>query len=172
MDLRRLLLSGSLAGALIALLSRLPLIGLVNLLFWGWVWAGSLFAAWHYNYLGGGQSGEERNITLREGRLVGGFAGLVGAAVGGVIFYFYLQFIGLDELVAFAASLLGISSEELLASLPQNSDPFLSMALINAAVNACIYPFIGFTGGAIGARLFGRAGMPTPPTRDNQDPPA
>ncbi len=161
MDIRRLIFSGTLAGLGMAILTKVPILSLGNTLCCAWIWLGTALAAWHYNYLGGGEGGQERNISLPEGIAVGVFSGIVAAAVGAFIHFYLLQSVDVNELLTTIAQILGSTEEIIIESLPfETSSLEATLTIIDLIGNLFIYSVIGVFGGAFGARLFGKRPEP------------
>lgn len=155
-DIRRLLLSASLAGLGMAILGRIPVLNTLNLLCCGWIWLGSIFAAWHFNYLGAGEEGQERNILLPQGVAAGSLAGIIAALVGGVLFYYFLGAVGVDSLISATAQLMGVEENLVWDSLPNlGLSKNALLTLTDLAINLLVYPIIGAIGGGVGTLLFG-----------------
>ena len=149
MKLSSLLIAGLTGGAVMALLSSLPVILYGNCLGCMWVWLSGIGAAWLYRY----SAGRSHAVTAGQGAVVGilsGFIGAIGAAILGAIF-----------------GSIGMAS--LLQSMSTGpDDPFssisglggvefgVSTALIGLLFTIFLFPLFGAIGGAIGGVIFGK----------------
>jgi len=157
MDIKRLLLSAALAGTGMALLSSLPVLSLCNLFFCGWIWIGSIFAAWHYDYLGDSEQEEVKSLRTRDGAIVGALSGLIAAVIGGVIYAFMIASLGAENVLSTVSEVLGIDPaayQQMFADANLESESALTAA--NLILNLPIYTIIGSVGGSIGALVVAR----------------
>jgi hypothetical protein len=81
MNTRALLLSGLIAGVLMAILSELPILSIANCCLCLWIWAGGIFAVYLYRRF----DNTVGPTTVTHGLLVGLVAGLVAAVLGTII---------------------------------------------------------------------------------------
>jgi hypothetical protein len=171
MDFRRLILSSTLIGLGVAILSRLPLTSVCDLFFCGWAWMAGFLAVWHYNYLGGGMQDEAgqtvkaKPIGMREGMILGAMAGLIATLIGAVLYYYQLQFIGVDNLLEGASGIFGISESELWETFPTiGISREATIALFDLLIRIFIYPSLSSLGGYLGAVFFIRRAKNEPPS--------
>jgi hypothetical protein len=161
---KNVILSSLLAGLGVAILSRLPLTSLCNLFFCGWLWVGSIFSVWHYNYLSTDEEGDREPITWQNGMFVGFLTGFIAALVGGIIYYYSLTAIGAESLVSRAGELMGIDETVIWESFPTTGlSKEALLTIFDLVFNLILYPVIGSMGGIIGVSLFKR--------RKNQEAP-
>ncbi len=66
-------------AAVTTLFSNLPFIGIINCVVCAWFWAGSMFAVWLYQRLGGEMAAMRQGLTI--GALTGLLAGILGFAL-------------------------------------------------------------------------------------------
>jgi hypothetical protein len=157
-DLKRLLLTSSLAGLAMGVLTVVPIVSLCNLLFCGWIWAGAIFSAWHYDYLGSGVKDEdgtllpERRITNAEGATVGTLSGMLAASVASLLYYFYYASIGMDEWTQAAAGIFGIPPGVIRESIPNlGFSEVMNLSAYQFILFLFIFSAIGSFGGLLGA---------------------
>ena len=171
MDFRRLILSSTLVGLGIAILSRLPITSMCDIFLCGWAWMAGFVAVWHYNYLGGGVEDVDGHkvrsepISMRDGMIVGAMAGLIATLIGAVLYYYQLQFIGVENLLKSASSLFGISENELWESFPTiGMSREATITLFDLLIRIFVYPSFASLGGYLGAVFFIRRAKNEPPT--------
>ena len=138
---RALWISAGIAGLVIAILSAVPIINLLNCLLCAWVWAGGILAVYLYR-----QNGGPAFLTNADGAIVGGIAGAIGGlltAIIGLIFQggaaaniaqLQQQFGGDAEALAGVATVLG--------------------GIVSLIVTPIIFAAFGALGGLIGANIF------------------
>ena len=171
MDFRRLILSSTLVGLGVAILSRLPITSICDFFLCGWAWVAGFLAVWHYNYLGGGVEDEAgqvvkgKPIGMRDGMILGAMAGLVATLIGGVLYYYYLQFIGVDNLLKSAASIVGASENELWGAFPTiGLSREATLTLFDLLIRIFVYPAFSALGGYLGAVFFIQRAKKEPPS--------
>lgn len=171
MDFRRLILSSTLIGLAIAILSRLPFTSMCDIFLCGWAWMAGFVAVWHYNFLGGGVEDEEGRkvkiepIGMRDGMIVGAMAGLIATLIGTVLYYYQLQFIGVENLLQSASDIFGVSESELWKSFPTvGMSREATIALFDLLIRIFVYPSFSSLGGYLGAVFFISRAKKEPPT--------
>ena len=147
MNTRALLFSALIAGAVMALLSNIPVLNFVNCILCGWVWLSGIFAVYLYRRF----AAPNLNLSNGQGAAVGALAGVVGAIIGAVIGAIFSAIMG-----------AGVSSAlTLLQSQPgfENYAPYLNMvmgggfSLIGLGCNLILYALFGAIGGLIATAL-------------------
>ncbi len=154
MNTRALLIASGIAGAVMALLSNLPLISLGNCVICMWLWGGGVLGAWLYPRF----DLERAPMTAGRGAIIGVVSGVIGAI--------------LSTLLAVLFS--GASVEALRAVADQIDDPEVremvraigtpgTVSAMVLVINIIVYPLFGTLGGAIGGMILGRPSAPPAP---------
>lgn len=143
---RSVWITGLLAGALMALLSTVPLINLVNCLLCGWLWLGGMFAVWYY------KRSHPEVISQADGALLGAVAGLIGAVIASLL-GMILGTAALSDTLAQAAGQAGQTGDAVIALLAGGLG-----TIIGLVFNLIFYIGFGALGGLIGASIFGKRG--------------
>ena len=148
MNNRKLLISAAIAGTVMAVLSNVPVIQLVNCLLCGWIWLGGIFAVWLY------RRNSMEMVDAGRGAMIGALAGLVAAVVGAI-----LSLILAPINAANSAAIMQQMQEQ----FGQTGTPMPDVTGIGTAVGILflfvLYPLFGAIGGAIGSAIFkGRPG--------------
>ncbi len=146
MNTRSLGIAALIAGLVIALLSNLPFINLVNCLLCAWVWLGGILAVYLY------QRNEPAATLVKpeQGALIGAIAGVAAAFIGAII-----------------GAIFGAASNafllEMIRNNPQLSEQFGDLGrqlfatggsvLFTLACNLVLYTAFGAIGGLIGAAI-------------------
>lgn len=171
MDFRRLILSSTLIGLGIAILSRLPFTSMCDLFLCGWAWMAGFLAVWHYNYLGGGVEDEDGRtvkvepIGMRDGMILGAMAGLIATLIGAILYYYQLQFWGVDNLIESASSIFSVNESEFWETFPSvGLSREATITLFDLFIRIFIYPSFSSLGGYLGAVFFIRQAKNEPPT--------
>ena len=144
MNKRSQWLSVLIAGAAIGILGNLPLLNLVNCILCIWVWIGGSVAVLFYRRFQGG-----RAPTAQQGAGLGALSGLVGAAIGFLVFLVTGPL--LTSIFNSIASTLQAEGELPFQSGPPGGN--VTAAFIFLAVDAVLYPIFGALGGLITANL-------------------
>lgn len=145
-------------GALVAVLSNIPIVNLANVCLCLWAWVGGAVAA---KLL---VDRAAQPLTSREGARVGLLAGLLGAALSFVV-QLPLTIFQMNRILETAAQ-LPIASEdarELYERISQSGSLRIALAFIFAFISALL--LLGFTvlGGMVGVALFEKRKGPPPP---------
>ncbi len=74
-------LSSLIAGVVMALLSNLPLVNMVNCLLCFWVWTCGILAVYLYRRV----SKENPSLTMKQAATLGAVTGVVGAVLGSIV---------------------------------------------------------------------------------------
>jgi len=144
MNTRSLLIAAGIAGAVMALLSNLPVLYLGNCLACMWLWTSGILGTWLYRRF-------EGSTTAGQGAVVGVISGFLGAIIGTILGTIFGG-AGLASLFASQSS----TAEELLGGA---AGPFAvagTFSLLGLLFNIFIYPFFGAIGGAVGGVIFGK----------------
>jgi hypothetical protein len=139
--MKNFLLAGLAGGAIMALLTNLPILALGNCLLCLWVWGGGMFSAWLYKRLQG-------SVTLNQAGWLGAMAGLLGGAASGLITF--SRGIGTGLLPGQIASQLPLEYAEQLQSLGMLQGMVATFALLEVFA----FIFLGSIGGLIGGLLW------------------
>lgn len=144
MNIRFLLISGAIMGALAALLSVTPIASMVNCLACGWLWIAGAGAVWMYRANVDGPTGAREGIALGlvTGLFGAGFATLLSVLTGA-------SAISADQLAQFEQRF----GEEYGEMIRTFSSPGALLA-ISLLFNLVFYPFFGLVGGLIGLSIF------------------
>lgn len=145
-------------GALVAVLSNIPIVNLANVCFCLWAWVGGAVAA---KLL---VDRAAQPLTSREGARVGLLAGLLGAGLSFVV-QLPLTIFQMNRILETAAQ-LPIASEDarvLYERISQSGSLRIALAFIFAFISALL--LLGFTvlGGMVGVALFEKRKGPPPP---------
>jgi hypothetical protein len=145
-------------GALVAVLSNIPIVNLLNICLCLWAWVGGAVAAKMLI------DRAPQPLTSREGARVGLLAGLLGAALSFVV-QFPLTIFQMNRILETAAQ-LPIASEDarvLYERIAQSGSLRIALAFIFAFISALF--LLGFTvlGGMVGVALFEKRKDPPPP---------
>ncbi len=161
LNTRSLLTSGLIAGVAMGLLSNIPLIACLNCLLLFWVWGGAIAAVFLYR-----RYEHEPPLTITQGLVIGGAAGIIGAVVGGIA---SLLLGGLTA--AFAETIAAMSSDRGI-NIPNYlfSAGFSIIAVIR---DIFVYAIVGAIGGLIATGLIWKApAAPVAPPPTYTPPPA
>jgi hypothetical protein len=167
MNTRALLLSGLIAGVLMALFSELPIISILNCCLCLWIWVGGIFAVFLYRRF----DNSVGPTTLTQGVLVGLVAGLVSAVLGTIL----AAIIGPIswQFLSRALDLVQGSGTDLgsITGLLESRSGFSFFELIT---NLVFYSFFGVVGGMLGTLIFkgGQSSPITPSTPSSPITPA
>lgn len=156
MNTRALLLSGLIAGVLMALFSELPIISILNCCLCLWIWLGGIFAVFLYRRF----DNTTGPTTLTQGVLVGLVAGLVSAVIGTAI----AAIIGPIswQFMSQALSTIQGSGTDL-GPLTDVLELRTGFSLFELFTNLVFYAFFGVVGGMLGTLIF-KGGQSTPAT--------
>lgn len=147
---RSLLIAAGIAGVLMAVLSTIPIINLVNCLLCAWLWLGGMFAVWYYKRENPG------GVTTGQGALIGVVAGLIGAVIATVLSLIF-NGAGMVEALEAQREVLGDAADQVIALMAGGLGAFLALIF-----NFVFYALFGAIGGLIGAALFGKPSYPQP----------
>jgi hypothetical protein len=153
MNIKSLLLSGIIAGTIMAVLSSLPLISFLNCFACFWLWASGILGSGLYRLFQG--KSLTSSLTGGQGAVVGIFSGLIGAVVYSILG----TIIGGAGLASGLAPLLASQSKTVEDVVPGTLVSFFTAGTFSIVVllfNIIIFPFFGAIGGAIGGVLFGK----------------
>jgi hypothetical protein len=141
---RSLLIAAVIAGVLMAILSSIPIVHLVNCLLCAWLWLGGMFAVWYY------KRENPSGVTPGQGALIGAAAGLIGAVLAAIL---GLIFGGAGMAAALEAQreVLGDAADQIIAMMAGGLG-----VLLTVIFNLVFYTLFGAIGGLIGAALFGK----------------
>jgi hypothetical protein len=142
MNIRSLLIASGIAGAVMALLSNLPVLYLGNCLACLWLWTSGIFGAWLY-------SRNEGSTTPGQGAVIGVLGGLIGAVIGAILGTIFGG-AGLANLLGSQAG----TSEELFGNVAGSYTLAGTFSFLGLLINVFIYPLFGAIGGAIGGVIF------------------
>ncbi len=156
MNTKSMLLAAGLGGVAMALLSAIPLIGILGscCCLWAGLWGSGILSVWIYRQSDKAQPG----LSVGQGVLLGVLAGLVGAVLasilgglsslifGGVSSTAYLDYV--NQVPGMAES-LDETSRQMIEQFASTSSNFL----VSTLCNFVIYPFFGLIGGLIGTAL-------------------
>lgn len=141
MNTKSLLISAGLAGGATAIVSLIPIVGLLNAACCAWILAGGVFGAWLYKQ-------REGKVETQEGLLVGFGTGLVTSL--------------LMVAVGLAFSALGVGVSQI--GDPETANPILvdlvGVAVIQGfgfVINGVTFSIAGTLGGLIGSQIFKKA---------------
>lgn len=140
MDTKNVLITGAIAGGVMALLSHIPIIAFGNCLICMWLWGGGIFAVWLYRRL----DVSATKVEAGEGAILGVVSGVFGA-VFGTILGTILGGAGIASLLASRAPV----GEEILGSFAVAG----VFSVLGFIFNIFIYPLFGAIGGAIGGTI-------------------
>jgi hypothetical protein len=156
MNTRALLLSGLIAGVLMALFSELPIISILNCCLCLWIWVGGIFAVFLYRRI----DNTVGPTTLTQGVLVGLVAGLVSAVIGTIIAAIIGPISG--QFISQALSTIQGSGTDL-GPLTDVLESRTGFSLFELFTNLVFYTFFGVIGGMLGTLIF-KGGQSTPIT--------
>lgn len=162
-------------GIVIATISSVPGLNLLNCLCCAGVIAGGLVAVYFYNRE---LTADMSPLTAGDGVLVGGLAGIIAAFLSlilhlGIYVLFgdiaqriaYEVFRSIMESINLPAELADAIDEAILAALEQGLTPFIMV--VQLAWDLFIFTIFGVVGGLIGYAIFKQKGprvQPTPPS--------
>ena len=147
MNIRALLITSTVAGIVMGLLSNLPIIYLVNCIACIWLWGSGIFAAWFYQRL----SAPITTITSGQGAIVGTLSGIIGAIVGTIASVIFGG-IGLGTIWAPSGSL-----EDIANSIGLHLGIASILGIVLFIIYILIYPVFGAIGGVIGSTIFNKS---------------
>ena len=154
MNTRALLLSGLIAGVLMAVFSELPILSIANCCLCLWIWAGGIFAVFLYRRF----DNTVGPTTITQGLLVGLVAGLV-AAILGTIIAAILGPISWQYVNQFITSLQGTGVD-----MGPFADVFRTaggFSIFELFTNLVLYSIFGLVGGILGTLIFkGKPDLP------------
>ena len=167
MNTRALLLSGLIAGVLMALFSELPLISILNCCLCLWIWAGGIFAVFLYRRF----DNTVGPTTLTQGVLVGLVAGLVSAVLGTIL----AAIIGPGswrEIIQLFTATQGTEAD--LGAFGDTLSSPVFFFFFELITNLVFYSFFGVVGGMLGTLIFkgGQSSPITPSTPSSPITPA
>ncbi len=141
MNTRSLGIAALIAGLVIALLSNLPFINLVNCLLCAWVWLGGILAVYLY------QRNEPAATLVKpeQGALVGAIAGIVAAFIGAILGFIF----GAGNAALFQALNNVVDTGEYGRQLATAG----GFSFFGLACNLVLYTAFGAIGGLIGAAI-------------------
>jgi Flp pilus assembly pilin Flp len=147
MNTRALLLSGLIAGVLMALLAELPFISLLNCCLCLWIWAGGIFAVYLYRRF----DNTVGPTTITHGLLVGLVAGLVAAVLGTIIAAIMgpIAWQYVNQLITTIQG-SGVDMGPL-ADMFRSTSGF---SLFELFTNLVLYALFGLVGGILGTLIF------------------
>lgn len=148
---RSLWIAGAIAGALMAILSTIPIINLANCLLCAWLWLGGMFAVWFY------RRDNRVPLSMGQGATIGAVAGLIGAVIA-TILGLILGGAGLASSLASQAETLGETGDMIVGLMAGGLG-----TVIGLFFNLVFYTAFGAIGGLIGASLFAKPTNITPP---------
>jgi hypothetical protein len=137
MNTKNLLLSSLIGGVIIAALSNIPVISLINCLLCAGIWGGAIFAAWLYKRF-------EGSLNIGQGTAVGALAGLWAGLIG-----LLFSLIGMAGLVSALQSV-----QQFIPSDVNINSGWGFFSLIFGIGNLFITIFFGTIGGLIGGAVF------------------
>ena len=158
LNTRSLLFSELIAGAVMGVLSHVPLVACLNCLLYGWVWGGAIGAVYLYR-----RYEHQAALTNTQGLVIGAVAGAIGAVVGGIA---AALFGGLSAAVFGALGNVTQNFGDTITNLVLTS----SFSLLNVIRDIVIYGLIGALGGVIATALIWKA--PTGPVPPYTPPPS
>jgi hypothetical protein len=144
METRSLLIASLVGGVVMALLSHLPVISLVNCLACAWLWLSGGFAVWFYL-----RQERKMSITAGQGAIIGALSGLFGAILGTIVGTIF----GGATIAALAAADPSGTLEGALGSALMAG----GFSLIGLLFNIFLYPFFGAIGGAAATAILGKS---------------
>jgi len=147
MNTRALLLSGLIAGVLMALFSELPILSIANCCLCLWIWAGGIFAVFLYRRF----DNTVGQTTINQGLLVGLVAGLV-AAVLGTILAVIIGPISWQFVNQFLTSIQGTGVD--LGPLTGIFESPGGFSFFELFTNLVLYSLFGLVGGILGTLIF------------------
>jgi uncharacterized membrane protein len=154
MNTRSMLIAAGVAGVVMALVSDIPFISLVNCCCWAGIWGSGILAVLLYRMI------ESKNpgLTVGQGVALGLITGLIGAVLGTVIGLFtslLFSGFGTASYLTQLEDIPGMSD-----ALPQASREMLRQfggalggAVFGAVCNFILYPLFGMLGSVIGTAL-------------------
>jgi hypothetical protein len=158
MNTRALILSGLIAGVLMALFSELPIVSIANCCLCLWIWAGGIFAVFLYRRF----DNTVGPTSLTQGVLVGLVAGLV-AAVLGTILAAIIGPISWQFINQALSTIQGSGTD--LGPLTDILESRSGFSLFELFTNLVFYAFFGVVGGMLGTLIFkGGQSSPTNPS--------
>jgi hypothetical protein len=139
MNTKNLIVSSLIGGAVIAAISNIPVINLINCLLCIGYWGGAILAVWLYKRF-------ENTLTLGQGVAVGALAGVWAGLINFVV--------GLVSLAGIGAALSAVEQVLPPDSLGLESGFIESMALLINVLMIFLAIFLGALGGLIGGAIF------------------
>jgi hypothetical protein len=149
MNNRSLLITAGIAGLVMALLSSIPVVNLMNCVACLWLWVGGIFGAWLYKR-------QEGSINGGQGAAIGAIAGVIGAILAAILGTIFGS-VGMAGLSALEAT----TGEDFLGGALGSVVAAGTSSLIGFLFNIFLFPLFGAIGGAIGGVIF--ANKPTGP---------
>jgi hypothetical protein len=139
MDNKTMFLSALIGGLVMAILTQVPVLNLINCLICAGLWIGGIAAVWFYRrqtgqFLSGGQ-----------GAVLGALAGVIGAIIGAIV---GIIFGGALLSSMIAADPTGTASD-LLGGLAVSG----TVSIVSFVFNIILYPLFGAIGGAAYASI-------------------
>jgi len=156
MNTRALLLSGLIAGALMALFSELPILSIANCCLCLWIWAGGIFAVFLYRRF----DNTVGPTTLTQGVLVGLVAGLISAVIG-TLLAVILGPISWQFINQIITAIQGTGTD--LGPFTDLLEARSGFSLFELFTNLVFYAFFGVVGGMLGTLIF-KGGQSAPIT--------
>lgn len=147
MNTRAFLISTLIAGAVMGLLSNIPLLNLVNCLLCAWLWGGGILAVFLYRRF----APEHFELTSSNGILLGLVAGVFGAVIGAIVSVIF-------QAATQQTFVRLIEQQELFRSeLAPYMDTLRSaggFSFFGLVCNLIFYPLFGLVGGLLGVNFF------------------
>ena len=148
------------AGAVMGILSSIPLVQFGNCICCMWVVGGGGFGAW---LLGKKQSGGAGALSYGDGAFVGVLSGLFGGLLAAVAGILQLLALDRDSLAELEQSLLELAPDidpEILDVLLQFTDFSPISVLMTLLVNLIVFPLFAIIGGILTIAVMGRKKEP------------
>lgn len=160
MNTKNLIYASLIGGAVIAVLSNIPILNLINCILCAGVWGGAILAAYFFKRF-------EGRITVGQGAAVGALSGLWAGILGLLLSLVALS--GVAAVLATARTALPPDMQDILA--PASLGAF---SIFVNFVQILITVFFGTVGGLIGGAIFQSGSAPayTPPPTGSVPPPS
>ncbi|MGB7539169.1 MAG: hypothetical protein WBM17_11580 [Anaerolineales bacterium] len=162
MNTKSMLIAAGIAGVVMALVSKIPILGCINICCAAGIWGSGILAIWIYRMSDKAQPG----LTIGQGVLLGLITGVVGALLASILGGISsLIFGSMSSSAAYMDYLNQIpgAAESLDASSRQIIDQFAAASgsvLFSTCCNFVIYPLFGMIGGLIGTALIWKTNPP------------
>jgi hypothetical protein len=161
MNTKSMLIAAGITGVVMALVSKIPILGCINICCAAGIWGSGILAIWIYRMSNKAQPG----LTIGQGILLGVLAGAVGAVLvsiwgglstlifGGMSNAAYMDYL---NQIPGAADSLDASSRQMIEQFAATSGNIF----FSTCCNFVVYPLFGMIGGLIGTALIWKNNPP------------